>query len=207
MKTTSKQQLYDRLIEDSKSISKYLSMFQQVGKSKPIIGVLSTGKYKNYNLGFEIQLTNNNLQLSGGDFNVIVSIETVRLIRLAFSKATSLQGAVLCTSKNDEGRWTISVQLRIDRYNKLSKENRKESLLKCVCTLAYLGWCTELYDECGSLETLSLSNYRIISILTDSYEPYWGENTSDDNLFDLFNLPYPEIRLPNILNDSSCFFI
>ncbi len=60
MKTTSNQQLYDRLIEDSKSISKYFSLFQQVGKSKPIIGVLSTGKYNSYNLGFVIQLTKKN---------------------------------------------------------------------------------------------------------------------------------------------------
>ncbi len=132
----------------------------------------------------------------------------MRLVKLAFLSAKSLRGVELCTNQNDEGRWTISVQLSIDRYDKLKDENRKESLSKCVCALAYLGWCTEVYDECGgSLETLSLSNYRIISILTDSYEPYWGENTSDDNLFDLFKLPYPEIRLPNILNDSSCFFI
>ncbi|MDP7006372.1 MAG: hypothetical protein QF718_09205 [Phycisphaerales bacterium] len=208
MKTTGKQELYDRLIEvDVKSISKFFNSFQQIRKGEPIVGVLSTGKYNSYNLGFEIQLNSNVLQFNGGDSKVTLNDETVRLVELAFSKAKSLQGVELCTSKNNEGDWSISVRLTIDRFHKLSNENRKELLSKCVCALAYLGWCTELYDECGgSLDTISLCDYRIICTLTDTYEPYWGENISEDSLFDRFKLPYPDLsKISNDANQS--FFI
>lgn len=163
----------------------------QVSGDKPVQGELVTGEYKSsFSLKFEFSIdTNNCLHFCGGDPNVQTNKKTVKLVKLAISRATKLQYIDLCISEVEKSCWDLTIRFKMENYCNQSDEKRISALLDCLCGLSYLGWRTDIHSECGSLDTISLGHYKIICTLTDTYEAYW----SDDGLFAKYDLPYPEI--------------